>query len=237
MTPPIRKPGALSPRAPPAAIQVVDARLRLPFSMIVAGSSQSGKTEFCKNLLFRKENFFDANVTQVIWICAQKTKQHAEIERKLQDEIVFLYELPHSFEDLYATYRGKKLLFVIDDLMDEVCKNEQILQIFVRECHHRNVSLIVIMQDIFYGSGHIRKTFLRNCHYLALFRSPMDMTVVDIIARRVMPRRQKLFYKIFEHATKQPYGHLFISGHPKTTPEIKFRSGIFDLPQTVYTVG
>ena len=218
-------------------MELLDGRLKCPFSMIVAGSSQCGKTTFCLELLKQRDDLLDTKIDKIIWISGRANARDNVIENLSTSHVMFLDALPENFDNLFDVYRGQNLVIVFDDLMEQTARSEQVLNLFIKDCHHRNISLILCMQDIFFGSGGFRKTFLRNANYLALFSSPMDMGVVDAIARKVMPRRLTLFFRIFESATSsEDYGHLFISGHPKTHPRIKFRSRLLQPVQFVYEI-
>lgn len=216
-------------------VEVIDATFKYPFSMIVSGSSQSGKTEFVINLIRKRSLLLDTQIDYVIWVYGHKTKRISDIQKEFGKFIILYDHLPDSFENIYKQTKGKNIMIVLDDLMEETGNSKAVLNLFIKECHHRNLAVILIMQDMFFNSNY-RVTFVRNSNYLVLMRSPMDMGVADSIARKLMPRNQKLFFEIFEKATTEQFSHLCISGHPKTNPRVKYRSHIFDIPQIVYEI-
>ena len=59
---------------------------------------------------------------------------------------------------------------VIDDLMLELSNDQRITNLFTKGCHHRNLSVIFILQNIFHRGKKLRDMSL-NCHYLVMFKS------------------------------------------------------------------
>ena len=54
-------------------------------------------------------------------------------------------------------------LVVIDDLMQELSNDPQITSLITKGCHHRNLSVIFILQNIFHRGKELRDMSL-NCH-------------------------------------------------------------------------
>ena len=61
---------------------------------------------------------------------------------------------------------------MLDDQMIDASKDKLIVNIFTRGSHHRNLSVIYIVQNLFYQGKDSRSTSL-NCHYLILFKNLM----------------------------------------------------------------
>ena len=64
-------------------------------------------------------------------------------------------------------------LIILDDLMNETKDNSEILDIFTKKSHHRNISIILLTQNIF-AKGSCVRTMSLNSHYLILFNNPRD---------------------------------------------------------------
>ena len=204
-----------------------------PFSMIVAGSSMSGKTEFTIQLLLHREQLINKPIDLVVWCYGQPTERLSSLKSLFGTRILLIQGLPKNLEEIIASRNVTNTIVVLDDLMDEVCDSNEIKYFFTRGVHHLNISIICIVQDIFYG-GKFRKTLFRNSHYLVMFKSPMDLSLVDLVGRKLMPRRLADFQKLFERATKEPFSYLLIAGHPKTPAELRYRSDIFGDYQRIH---
>ena len=216
-------------------MKIVNGHLCHPFSMIVSGSSQSGKTEFIASLLRERSNLINKDINKIIWCYGIHTNKLIMLKQEFGKQIDIIAGIPNNLIDLLKKNSKHGVLVVFDDLVDSICNNKQIFDLFVKGVHHMNISVICVLQD-FYASGNYRVSMIRNTNYMVIFPSPMDMALVDLIARKVLPRKQKLFFDVFNYATKAPYGYLLISGHPESDKDLRFRSDIFGEYQLIYGI-
>ena len=207
---------------------IFDARLKTPFSMIIAGPSNSGKTTFVIDLLKHSDRLIDNEFDYVLYFYGERFPHDKELAKH---NIQFYQGLPESFDSFINP--SKRGLAIFDDLMSECGNNKLITEFFTKRSHHENVSIIFITQNLF-QEGKERKTFAKNATYLCIFNSPLDQTIAYILARKLMPKNQRCFVDIFVHATSRPHGYLFIDGHQKTPKNAMFRSNIFDSVQHVF---
>jgi hypothetical protein len=208
-----------------------DATLKHPFSMIISGPSQSGKSVFIKQFIFQCKTLMDLAPDYFVWFYGIPTTQHQEIKQYLQNKIKFISHLPVSIEEyIVPNQRG---MIIIDDLMDESSSSNLVSNLFVKGVHHYSISLMFTSQNLF-SSGSKRINFLRNAQYYVLFKFPLDMTIPNILSRRVFAHNPTKFIQIFHEATKDDFGYLFCDGHQTTPNYARFRSKIFDGWQMVY---
>lgn len=203
-----------------------DARMKTPFACLISGSSLSGKTTFVKRLLQHRDKLIDNEFDYLLWCYGQKT----HFVEKLRNQCFGLQTVVHAgIPDSFDTYiqPGKRGLIVLDDLMQKASNSEQVATLFCNKVQHENVSVILLMQNLFY-QGKERMTLLRCSHYLVIFKSPLDATIPYHLAGRILPSKRKDFLDLFEYATRDSYGYLFIDGHQTTPPAARFRTKIFD---------
>ena len=99
--------------------------------------------------------------------------------------------------------------------------------LFAKGCHHRNLSVIFILQnELFILQKELRDMSL-NSHYLVVFKSPRDSSQVNHLARQMFPGHVKYMQEAFEDATKRPYGYLFCDLKPETPTDVRLRTNIF----------
>ena len=209
--------------------QIFDARLKTPFSLIIAGPSNCGKTSFVANLLFHADRLIDNKFDYILWFYGESIPNNEMLNTN--KDIHFIEGLPETFDDLIDS--SKTGLAIFDDLMKECGKNQLITDFFTRRSHHENVSIIFITQNLFH-EGRERKKFTKNATYLTIFNSPLDQSMAYSLARKLMPKGQKTFIEIYNHAVDKPHGYLFIDGHQQTPKSAMFRSDIFDDVQHVF---
>lgn len=211
--------------------KVFDASIKHPFLMLVCGPTQSGKTQFVLKLLENAERLINPPPNNITYIYGQETTALKYIKTNFQGQVNTVEGMPLSFSDYIDPERNNLLIF--DDLLQESTSNKNLTNLFTKESHHKSASVILIMQDVFYH-GTERKILLRNAQYLVLFKSPLDMSGIYAIANRMKPKRQQMFLNIFEEATKQPHGYLFIDGYQSTPLAAQLRTDIFKPYQRVF---
>jgi hypothetical protein len=117
-----------------------------------------------------------------------------------------------------------RYILIVDDLMNEV--NQNVCNIFTKLSHHRNVSVIFLIQNLFHRNKHVRIMSL-NTHYIVLFKNLRDAGQVSTLARQMYPDKSKFVVEAFEDATKEPYGYLLIALKPETDDSYRIRTRIF----------
>jgi hypothetical protein len=213
--------------------KIFDARLKHPFTAIVAGPSQSGKSTFVIKLLQLSDTYIDKPIHYIVWFYGENTPDINNIATVLPSKHVTTFQgIPDNFDPFIDSLKNG--LFVFDDLMSESSKNPLISELATRGVHHRNISVILILQNLFV-QGKERTTFMRNSHYLVIFRNPMDYSIPRLLANKLLPRQQDTFLKIYEKAVTSGSRYLFIDGHQETPPEARFRTNILGKYQTVFT--
>ncbi|KAJ8026992.1 hypothetical protein HOLleu_31991 [Holothuria leucospilota] len=139
-------------------------------------------------------------------------------------QIRFVEGLPTNLEKyLDPSY---KTLIILDDIMTSHGNDKRITDLFSKGSHHRNISVIYILQNFFYGAKETRNITL-NAHYIVLFRNPRDKSQVSSLARQMHPGQVKFMQEAFSDATRKPYGYLFIDLKPYTPEEYRLRTNIY----------
>ena len=210
---------------------VFDARLKAPFSMLVAGPSRSGKSTFCLRLLENMDTLIDKPVANIVWFYGQETSVLVHLKSIYGSRFVAVKGIPQSF-DTYIDHNLHQI-FVFDDLMKDCAKSSKITDLVTKQCHHQNVSAVMITQNLF-CDGKERKNIMRSVHYLVIFNNPLDYSLVHALGQKIMPRNLKTFLNIYEIACSRPHGYLFIDGSQMTPQQARFRTDIFGKHQRVF---
>jgi hypothetical protein len=201
----------------------MDPRLQHPFTCIVAGPTSCGKTQFVKRLLAAKDTMIHEPPKNIIWCYSEYQPAYVELTSQVPG-ISFVEGIPQTLlEDLDTSVPN---LVVLDDMMCESGKDKRVTNLFVRGSHHRNLSVIYIVQNLFYH-GKESRTLSLNSHYIVLFKSPRDATQVGILGKQMFPGNSKFMHDAFRDSTKQPYGYLLIDLKPATEEQYRLRTCIF----------
>ena len=201
----------------------MDPRWKHPFPALVAGPTCCGKSQFVKRLLESGEDMIEGAPENIIWCYALYQPAYDEMQRNISN-ITFVEGVPCDLESMIIPY--KRNLVVIDDLMQELSNDPRITSLFTKGCHHRNLSVIFILQNIFHRGKELRDVSL-NCHYLVLFKSPRDSSQINHLAKQMFPGHVKYMQESFQDATSRPYGYLLCDLKPETPTVFRLRTNVF----------
>lgn len=193
----------------------MDPRFKHPFSAILGGPSGSGKSYFVVNFLKNLKELCDTNFKEIFW---HYSIWQPDLNLK---GVTFIQGLPDSNID--PSYPR---LFIIDDLMRESSNSSVIIDLFTKGCHHKNISVFFITQNIFYKGKNQRDLSL-NAHYLILFKNPRDKAQIRHLAQQMCPQNFKFLTEIFSDATSKAHGYLLIDLKQSTPENFRFRTNIF----------
>ena len=148
----------------------MDPRLAHPYTAIVSGPTGSGKTQFVKRLITSGDASVDDPPEKILWLYGEYQSAYDDM-RKSIDNVRFIEGFPSDMDTLIDP--GVRNLVVIDDLMTELSGDTRVTNLFTKGSHHRNMSVIFIVQNLFLASKQFR-TISLNAHYMILFKNPRD---------------------------------------------------------------
>lgn len=119
---------------------------------------------------------------------------------------------------------SEPILLVVDDLMDQT--NETIANLFTKGSHHRNVSVVFLVQNMF-PRNKFARTISLNAHYMVLFKNPRDASQFANLARQMYPKRSQFAVEAYKDATHEPYSYLLVDLRPEQDEELRLRTNIF----------
>ena len=193
-----------------------------PSSILVAGPSGSGKTVFVSKLLKNPSLYF-RNLIPNLHYCYAIWQPAFEALEKIG--VHFHKGLPQTqdLETWFAKTKGG--LLVLDDLMDEAGKNKEVLDLFTKDSHHRNITVIYMIQDLFPNGTHA-KTISRNVHYIVVFKNPRDQTGIRTLMIQMFPTYWREALETYNKATSRPFSYLMIDLHPASDDTYRLYSNI-----------
>ena len=132
--------------------------------------------------------------------------------------------LSRDVEDIEHLTRSKRHLVIVDDKMGSAA--EKMLGLFTKGSHHRNISIVYIVQNLF-DQNKYHRTISLNTHYLVLFKSPRDSSQISTLARQVYPGKSKAVMKAYARATADSHGYLLLDFRQETDDELRLRTDLF----------
>ena len=187
-----------------------------PFTCIVSGPSGSGKTSLVKSII--DKNVIQPRPTRILWLYAEDQPlyhgmKNVEFVQGIPDDLGTRFEKRHNN------------LVILDDLMTQCHSDERLTRLFSVGSHHRNLSVIFIIHNLFHYGKEMRTVSL-NSHYIILFKNPRDRLQISTLARQMYPGQSQILIEAFQNATQEAYGYLLIDLKPTTNELHRIRTGI-----------
>lgn len=199
---------------------------KTPISLIIAGSSFSGKTFFIANLLKHKNEMFQPEFKEIIFVYSSWQPIYDELENALEN-IKFITRIPSKSEIENITSDLQPRLIIFDDQMTHLAECPDITEYFTVFTHHKNLSCILVLQNLFYQAQCVRDISY-NVQGLILFRNLRSPHQVGVLASQMFPgKKRKYFLSAYEDAcVNTPFGYLFCDINPKHDTKFQLRTNI-----------
>ena len=139
--------------------------------------------------------------------------------------IEFVKGIPESLENNSYLDVNIRNLIVIDDQMIEAGKDNRIVNLFTKGSHHRNLSVIYIVQNLGTKAKATEASGL-DSHYLVLFKNPRDKLQILTLAKQMYPSQTACFIKEYEEVVRRPFGYLFVDLRPTTPDRCRLRTNV-----------
>jgi len=216
-------------------VNIMHTCFKHPFTMIVSGSTGSGKSEWVKNLLENLEEMVTYenekhNQIDLVFYCYGELNsniinmQRKGFVNKGKTQVIVHNGLPNGGNEFIKQQaRHGRMLLVLDDLM--VGMNQIFLDtIFTKGSHNWQMSVILITQHLF---SRELKVARNNSHYLLLMRNPAGALQIRTLATQLFPSKSKYFLESYSNATKENFGYLLVDIHPSTPDILRLRTHIY----------
>ena len=194
-------------------------KLSHPGSILVAGPSFSGKTTWTKRLI--ETSMIEPFPKRIIWCYGEYQNSYDQLRPY---NVEFVEGFP---EDLYQSIDPTiPNLIIFDDLMSELQDSQVLANFFTKGCHHKNCTVIFILQNLF-PQGKQCRTISLNTQYITLFKNSRDKTQANCLAKQMFPGKVKFFQEVYQDATKERGGYLLIDLRPDCPEDWRLRTKIF----------
>lgn len=193
----------------------MDTRWGHPFTCLVSGPTGSGKSVFVKRVVEHAQTLIHPPPDRVVWCYGEWQPLYTTLPTVDFHEGI---PTPADFNPQERT------LVIVDDLMAEA--NDRVTALFTKGSHHRNISVIYIVQNLF-NKAKDHRTISLNAHYLVLFKNPRDASQITTIAKQMVPGKTQYVQEAFKDATSEPYGYLLVDFKQTTPDALRLRTHIF----------
>lgn len=220
-------------------MEMFDLRLAHDSTFILAGPSNSGKTEWALRLLRERARLFNRVPQRLLWCHGtnlssdeqQRIRSAWDVGRDGQAHFI------RGFPPALVSQLQPHDLLIVDDLQSELIKSPEFTAVFTKYAHHTPMTCLYLCQNLFHRSDAEARSRSLSASYICLTRSIRDRTAVQNLGKQMFPKRSNFLVQVYEDATdNKPYSYLFIDLRQETPDFLRLRSGIFPGDeQVVYT--
>ena len=163
-----------------------DGKFKCPTTIMVAAPTKAGKTTLINKILDNRKQLFDVFPQKIYWCYSEAqpsySLKYVEYIKGIPDMKTFQSDKAHK-------------ILIIDDMMSE---SKNLVDIFTKGCHHWNLTIIFILQDIFFDK---KRTNRINSQYIILMKSPGDKLTAMNLAKQMYPKNTNF---LWTRIPKQP---------------------------------
>ena len=186
--------------------QIIDKKdfkevLKHPFTALLAGPTQSGKTTLIKKIIYYHKELIFPNIARIIYCYSRWQQVYEEMKN---------VEFHKGILDIETLDSNINNLVILDDLMTEAEHDKTILNLFTVDSHHINTSVIYVTQNLF-SQGKFSRSISLNTHYMILLNNPRDRAQISFLARQMFPTNPNYLIECYDDAVDNDnYGYLFL---------------------------
>ena len=166
----------------------------------------------------------DTKFGKTVFSYSQEQPLYEKI-REERPDIVWVNGFDNDIEKQYLSDPSENKLLILDDQMETLCNDLNFQTFFTKKSHHMNISVIFMVQNVYYRSKCMCTINLNTTSY-ALFKSPRDMSQVHTLARQLYPGNSNYVIESYKEATKIPFGYLLLDIDPRTPDAYRLRTRI-----------
>lgn len=194
---------------------------QVPFTLCIAGPTSCGKSTFLKQLLTTHSNQFSKKFAKILYCYGEAGSK----PRESIPGVTYHRGMPEEMNNPTKDH----MLVIYDDLMVDglKSKNDQIVKIFVQGMHHQKISAVLIVQNLFFNSPHMR-TISLNSTYIIAFKNPRNMQQIGFLARQIAPHQSKEIESIFNDATKKCHSYMLFDMSQTIDERLRFRTDVLN---------
>ena len=190
-----------------------------PFTCMISGPTQSGKTFLLKQILINNQIMIDPPPEIIIYCYSAWQPIYDELKNTLNN-----IEFHQGIYDDYDNKISKLIIF--DDLMKECENDKTVLNLFTIDAHHKNSSVFFLTQNLFSKGKYMRSLSL-NSNYLIIFKNPRDKSQINVLARQMFPNKVNFFMESFQDAVEnKKHSYLFLDLKQTQLEKNRIQTGI-----------
>jgi len=188
---------------------------------IIAGATGSGKTNFLTNVLIHADRVIDKPIQRLVYCYGVYLNDTFPLLQRYYPNI----ELINGIDNELEFDHNINNFIIFDDLMQDAVKSNTVSGYFTRGSHHKNLSVILLTQNIF-QQGSVGRTININAHYTVFFKNPRNVQQISYIGRQMFSKGANVLKEAYDDAISRPYGYIFIDYKQNTPDKYRIKTNV-----------
>ena len=118
-------------------------------------------------------------------------------------------------------------LIILDDLIEDIGRSKDMCNLFIRDVHHKNISVLLLYQNLFHQSRFMR-TISLNLLYFVLMKTFRDKAQIFHLARQMFPDcPNRVMEAYHDSVSKKRGGYLVITNLTTAEEDERLATDIF----------
>ena len=197
-----------------------------PTTITISGPTGSGKSTFVFRLIENKAEMFKVEPERIYYFYTVWQPSFEKISNK---NVTFLQGLPDS-ETIQSISNDNHNLIVLDDMQIKAMNDPYIANLFSRESHHRNLTVILLLQNLFHQGKYGRDISL-NSHYFILFKNIRDTNQIKVLGNQLGIKKK--LENAYKDVIQESYSYLVLDLCPSSDSNYMLRTHILPNEYTV----
>ena len=166
-----------------------------PCNIMIAGPTGCGKTYFLHRVLFHK--LIDPIPTRIVLFYQEDQPMYAQW-REWYPQLKMIHGWQENMDEMFKS--SETNLLILDYQMGAAGKSEELKTLFTMVSHHRNLTVIYLVQNIF-DQGKSMRTVSLNAQYFVLFRNPRDFEQLHRLGSQMFEDKKQIISKVMNQIT------------------------------------
>lgn len=195
-------------------------------NVIIFGVTKSGKSALLRDLLTDRSKTFFPRHSKILYIYGEEERGGAydAMKKEFGKDIIFIKDLTEEASNLL--HKVSDCFIILDDLISSVFDSLTVQKLFVQGSHHRDLTTIIITQNL-YARGKHARTIALNASYYILFDNPRDRTVIKTLERQAFPNEIGYLQSAYtKYVCNVSHGYIVLDFSVKTLDKYRIWGGI-----------
>lgn len=192
-----------------------------PCNIMIAGPTGCGKTYFLHRVLFHK--LIDPMPTRIVLVYQEDQPMYAQW-REWYPQLEMIHGWQENLDEMFKS--SETNLLILDDQMGAAGKSEELKTLFTMVSHHRNLTVIYLVQNIF-DQGKSMRTVSLNAQYFVLFRNPRDVEQLHRLGSQMFEDKKQIISKVMNQIDDESGSYLIAMTKPRHKEYTRLYTGIF----------